>query len=175
MNNSENQEIRTPQEPESDEYESSFNIFKVVILVSIIGFAAIVVLSANNNSADKILVPQQDGEYLVLSVSSLGANAKFYKYTANDVEIHFFAVLGSDGEIHVAFDACDSCYSAKKGYEQNDVLMVCRNCGNTFLIDGIGTANLQGGCWPSYLPITINNGEIRISILDVEQGRYLFA
>ena len=175
MNNNENQEMGTPQEPESDEYESNFNIFKVVILVSIIGFAAIVVLSANNNSTDKILTPQQDGDYLVLSVSSLGTNAKYYKYSVNDIEIHFFAVLGSDGETHVAFDACDSCYGAKLGYAQNNFLMVCRNFGNTFLIDGIGTVNLQGGCWPSYLPITVNDGEVRISIADVEQGIYLFA
>ncbi|MHA1966955.1 MAG: DUF2318 domain-containing protein [Candidatus Hodarchaeales archaeon] len=177
MKENKNQEMKTLHDSESDEYEyeSNFNIFKVVILISIIGFVAIVILSGNNNPTNTILIPQEDGDELVLSLSSLGTKANFYKYSANGVEIHFFAVLGTDSEPHVAFDACDSCYSEKLGYAQNDVLMVCRNCGNTFLIDGIGTVNLQGGCWPSYLPITINDDEIRINILDVEQGRYLFA
>lgn len=52
--------------------------------------------------------------------------------------------------------------------------MVCNNCGNQFLIDGIGTENLQGGCWPSYLPVTVANGEVYIKISDVVSKKYRF-
>jgi len=50
------------------------------------------------------------------------------------------------GTVHVAFDACDVCYEAKKGYKQNGDVMLCLNCGKTFSITSIGIDNTVGGC-----------------------------
>lgn len=146
------------------------------MIISIVGFSAIVILGevTPNSPNNQILTPQQDGDNLVLSVSSLNNEAKFYRYTTDGVKLYFFALMGFDNEVHVAFDACDICFGEKKGYRQNDIVMVCNNCDNQFLIDGIGTDNIQGGCWPSYIPITVANGQVNIRISDVVAKKYLF-
>lgn len=155
----------------------SWNFLMVIVLTTIVGFAAIIILSGNNNPNspnNQILTPQQDGDELVISVASLTTKARFYVYSTGGMSYDFFGVIGPDNHVHFAFDACDSCFAAKLGYRQNDILMICNNCGNQFLINGIGTENLLGGCWPSYLPITVANGEITIKISDVVSKKYLF-
>ncbi|MFX0086213.1 MAG: DUF2318 domain-containing protein [Candidatus Hodarchaeota archaeon] len=177
MKQNDNQKIihKESLELKEDQREESWSFFKAIILISIVSFAAIIFLQGNNNPRNQFLIPQQEGDNLILSLSSLNTNAKFYRYRLDDVNIDFFAVIGSDVQPHIAFDACDVCYSEKKGYEQNDNMMVCKNCGNQFFIDSIGTENQQGGCWPSYLPVTIVNGEAHIKISDVAQKKYMFA
>ena len=152
----------------------SWNFLMVIVLITIVGFSAIVILSGNDNPNNQILTPQHDGDELVISLANLNTNAKFYVYSTGGLNYDIFAVIGPDNNVHVAFDACDACFAAKLGYRQNDILMICNNCGNQFLINGIGTENLVGGCWPSYLPITVANGEITIKISDVVSKKYLF-
>ena len=106
--------------------------------------------------------------------SEVTTNAKWYPYDSDGVEIRFFCVRSNDQEIHVAFDACDVCYDAKKGYVQEGVKMVCNNCEKSFPIKAIGTDNLAGGCWPSYLPITIDDNNIIIKISDLEDKEFMF-
>lgn len=161
-------------ELEEDQKKENWSFFKAIILISIVSFAVIIVLQGNKNLGNQFLTPRQEGENLILSLSSLNTQAKFYRYKLDNVNIDFFALMGSDAQPHIAFDACDVCYSEKKGYEQKDNMMVCRNCGNQFLIDSIGTENQQGGCWPSYLPVLIVNGEAQIKISDVSQKKYMF-
>jgi uncharacterized membrane protein len=90
------------------------------------------------------------------------------------VEIRFFAVRSNDNEIHVAFDACDVCYEEKKGYRQEGIQMTCNNCDKTFPIKAIGSENMKGGCWPSYLPMSIEDDYIIIKISDLEEKKYMF-
>ena len=78
------------------------------------------------------------------------------------------------GTVHVAFDACDVCYEAKKGYKQNGDVMQCLNCGKTFSITSIGIDNTVGGCWPSYLPMKIENDTVIIKISYLKAKSYMF-
>ena len=184
MNYDENQKIERGEEQElveeSIQENWSLNV-KAIFIIAIVGFSAIVVMSSlsNSSSGKKIYSPLQDGNNLIISESSLNTNAKFYSYTDNNVKITFFAMIGTDDEVHIAFDACDVCYTEKRGYRQDvccdGTNMVCNNCENVFLITSIGTENLQGGCWPSHLPVVINNGEISMTISDIVLKRYLFA
>ena len=112
---------------------------------------------------------------MIIKVTDVKPNAKFYYYQVNEVQIKFFTVLGFDNQAHIAFDACDVCYESKRGYAHEDPYMTCLNCGNTFLVDGIGTENLAGGCWPSYLPVSITAGQILIEVSDVTQKLYMFS
>jgi hypothetical protein len=111
---------------------------------------------------------------LQIPTSEVTTNSKWYPYDSDGVEIRFFAVKSNDGEIHVAFDACDVCYEEKKGYRQDGIQMVCNNCDQTFLIKAIGSENLKGGCWPSYLPMSIEEDNIIIKISDLEEKKYMF-
>jgi hypothetical protein len=109
-----------------------------------------------------------------IPTSEITTNAKWYPYDSDGVEIRFFAVTSNDGEVHIAFDACDVCYEEKKGYRQEGIQMTCNNCDQTFLIKAIGSENLKGGCWPSYLAMTEDDDYIIIKISDLEEKKYMF-
>ncbi|HYA33562.1 MAG TPA: DUF2318 domain-containing protein [Candidatus Bathyarchaeia archaeon] len=100
-----------------------------------------------------------------IPLSSISNTLSFYTYKSNGTAIKFFAVKGSDGNVHVAFDACDVC--GPKGYTQSGNDVVCNNCGKHFAINSIGTANLSGGCWPSRLPMSISGNSVVIKTSDL--------
>lgn len=113
---------------------------------------------------------------IAIPLSDLGTTAKFYTYITDDgVTVKYFAVIGSDGQPHTAFDACEVCYDAKKGYYQDGEDMVCRNCGNRYLTNQMGTANKGGGCWPGYLESSVVGNEVIISFEELEAGKWFFA
>ncbi len=88
--------------------------------------------------------------------------AVFYKYNLKGKEIKFFFLRSKEGTIRAAFDACDVCYPARKGYSQSGDFMVCNNCGQKFHVSGIGL--LRGGCNPSPLNFKIDKGFINITL-----------
>jgi uncharacterized membrane protein len=51
--------------------------------------------------------------------------------------------------------------------------MQCKNCGLTFPINDIGEKNTGGGCWPSFIPININNNSILINKSDLEDKKFM--
>ena len=118
-------------------------------------------------------VPEVD-EYVRILLSEITTTVKFFSYDASGTIVKYFAVMGSDSNVHVAFDACDNCYSAKKGYSQVGDKMKCNNCGNEYAINSIGTENQGGGCWPSYLPIKIEGNELLIKKTDLEEKSWMF-
>lgn len=119
--------------------------------------------------------PDVSGNLVSLPLSNVTTDAKFYPYDSNGTTIKYFIVKGADGNVHVAFDACEICYHAKKGYRQNDDKMHCIECGMEFSINGIGTENTkEDGCWPKYLPFEIDGDMIRIKVTDLEKRAYLF-
>ena len=118
--------------------------------------------------------PPQTQTTVTLGLSALGDSAQFYTYNANGVNVRYFAAVGSDGNVHVALDACDVCYSEKKGYRQLGGVMKCNNCGKEFAIVSIGTENLTGGCWPSFVPISIDGSEVVIQISSLSGKRFMF-
>jgi uncharacterized membrane protein len=151
----------------------------IVVVVAIISIGVFYVISTagneniSNNKTTQSTMPQSDTE-IRIPVASITTEAEFYSHESDDGEIRFFTVIGSDDEIHVALDACDVCYHAKKGYEQAGNEMRCINCGLKFAINGIGSENKGGGCWPSYIPINIDGDDIVIQISDLEEKSYMF-
>jgi uncharacterized membrane protein len=99
--------------------------------------------------------------------------AHFYKFEDNGKEINFLAVKAADGSYKTAFDACDSCYKSKKGYEQQGDQLNCKNCNKKFAINRLGP-NVSGGCNPGYLPNQQNGGIISIKASDVRDGARYF-
>ncbi|MBU2497165.1 MAG: DUF2318 domain-containing protein [Nanoarchaeota archaeon] len=114
-------------------------------------------------------------ERLTIPLSEITGQAKFYDYKIDGTTISFFAVKASDGSIKTGFDACDVCYSSKKGYRQEGNYMVCNNCGNKYPINGIGTENKNpGGCWPGYLPSKSDGENLLIKKSDIEGDGWMF-
>ena len=116
-----------------------------------------------------------NNENVIITVSDVDdGKFHYYSYDSKGTEIKYFAVQSDDGSIHTAFDACDVCYHAKKGYTQDGNKAKCQNCGLTYPIDDLGTKNTGGGCWPGMLPHTIENGNVLIKISDLENGLHYF-
>lgn len=155
---------------------------KKIVIIGIIVFSSMIYLTGctstteneNKNTNTNNPPPQQNETELRIPLSEISTTASFYSYDSDGVTIRYFAVKDSQGTVHVAFDACDVCYEAKKGYKQDGVQMQCLNCGQKFAITSIGTENIAGGCWPSFLNRSIDGNDIVIKIADLEAKRFMF-
>lgn len=94
-----------------------------------------------------------------------------YKHAPNQW-VRFFVVKSTDGVIRAAFDACEVCYKAKKGYVQQGNDMVCINCGLKFRTDKVN--EIKGGCNPSPLKRTIQGDKVIITQQDLMSGQKYF-
>lgn len=98
--------------------------------------------------------------------------AKHFSYQHGDLTIKYFVLRSSDGVIRAAFDACDVCWPAGKGYYQDGDHMVCRNCGRRFA--SVMVNEVEGGCNPSPLIRTIQDDELIIQVEDIIKGKQYF-
>lgn len=99
--------------------------------------------------------------------------ARFYEYkTPDGIVIKYFILKSSDGVIRAAFDACDVCWEAGKGYQQKDDFMICRNCGRRFHSTKIN--EVSGGCNPHPLTRTIRDGKVVIDTQNILAGKKYF-
>ncbi|ABQ24297.1 DUF2318 domain-containing protein [Geotalea uraniireducens] len=115
-----------------------------------------------------------NGGVVSIPVAKLSdGKVRFYKFEDGGKEIDFFAVKAPDGSYKTAFDACDACYRAKKGYEQQGDKMNCKNCNQKFAINRLGP-NATGGCNPGYLPHQLNGNTISIKVNDLKGGARYF-
>ncbi len=98
--------------------------------------------------------------------------ARHFQHVADGYNIKFFILKSSDGIIRAAFDACDVCWRAGKGYYQEGDHMVCRNCGRRFA--SILVNEVKGGCNPAPLKRHVENGKVIIQVKDILEGKQYF-
>ncbi len=147
-----------------------------LVMIAIIGMA--LYFASQNGTPGPSAVqppPPQVDSAVTIPVSQLSASALFYTYNSGGTLVRYFGAVGSDGNVHVAVDACDVCFSEKKGYRQVGDVMKCNNCGKEFSINSVGTENLSGGCWPSYLPVTISGEDAVVQLSDLNAKSYMFS
>jgi len=109
-----------------------------------------------------------------IPLENVTAEASFFTYRGGGPEVRFFAVTGGDGLPRLALDACDTCYAAGLGFHQVNGTMRCASCGKLFPIEGIGSGNIPGGCWPSYVPSEMKEGMIMIDSGFLDSKGYMF-
>lgn len=154
-------------------------IMATIFIIVIIAAIYVVSMGNNSNQSNTEFTPVSDNyeqteTQIKIPVSSISYDASFYTYESNEVDIHYFAVKDDEGQVHVAIDACDVCYHAKEGYRQMENNMECVNCGLTFPIEDIGEKNTGGGCWPSFIPISIENENVLIQKSDLDSKGFMF-
>jgi hypothetical protein len=93
-------------------------------------------------------------------------------FTSENNASKYFVLKSSDGIIRAAFDACDVCWPAGKGYYQEGDYMVCRNCGRKFA--SVLVNEVKGGCNPAPLNRRVENGKVVIDVKDILDGRQYF-
>ncbi|MCP4626820.1 MAG: DUF2318 domain-containing protein [bacterium] len=98
--------------------------------------------------------------------------ARHFEHVDGNMTIRYFILKSSDGVVRAAFDACDVCWPAGKGYYQEGDHMVCRNCGRRFA--SVLVNEVQGGCNPAPLNRNLENNKLVIQIKDIQQGRQYF-
>lgn len=98
--------------------------------------------------------------------------ARHFDYKAGDMTIRYFVLKSSDGVIRAAFDACDVCWPAGKGYFQDGDEMVCRNCGRRFA--SILVNEVKGGCNPAPLNRSVQGDQLILKAEDILAGKTYF-
>jgi uncharacterized membrane protein len=146
-----------------------------VVWAGIISLALLIsAVSVYAFSLGKYEKVKTSGGVVTIPVARLSdGKARFYKFEEGGKTIAFFAVKAADGSYKTAFDACDACYRAKKGYEQQGDKLNCKNCNQKFAIGRLGP-NASGGCNPGYLPHQVNGDSISIKVSDLKDGERYF-
>ena len=98
--------------------------------------------------------------------------ARHFEFKAQGKTIRYFIIKSADGVIRAAFDACDVCWRAGKGYTQEGDFMVCGNCGRRFASNLVN--EVQGGCNPAPLSRRVQGDKLIIKIDDISQGQSYF-
>lgn len=99
--------------------------------------------------------------------------ARYYEHqTDRGITVRYFILKSSDGIIRAAFDACDVCWPAGKGYQQEGDVMICRNCGRRFV--SVKINEVKGGCNPAPLERRVEGDWLLIKIADIETGKGYF-
>ncbi len=98
--------------------------------------------------------------------------AHYFDHKLGGITIRYFVVKSADGVLRAAFDACDVCWPAGKGYAQDGDFMVCRNCGQRFHSTKVN--EVKGGCNPAPLERRMENGMLLIRVSDVLEGKTYF-
>jgi uncharacterized membrane protein len=120
--------------------------------------------AAAANPATEVVYPVKDFQ---------NGDARFYSYPAGDgVTIKYFVLKSSDGVIRAAFDACNVCFQAGKGYTQKGDFMVCNNCGRRFA--SIRVNEVTGGCNPVSLTREIKGDKVILKVNDILEGKKYF-
>lgn len=117
-------------------------------------------------------VKTHDGLVTIPADEVSDGQARHYRFVQGKTEIVFFLLKTGDGQIRAAFDACDVCYHAKKGYSQQGEFMICNNCGMKFHASRVG--DVEGGCNPAPLKRTVENGRVIIAEADLAAGQRFF-
>jgi uncharacterized membrane protein len=99
--------------------------------------------------------------------------ALFLVNEANGRQIHYFALKSSDGQYRAALDACDVCFRANRGYRQENDLMVCNQCGQSF--PSVKVNEVKGGCNPAPLDRKVEGQYLVIRKSDIVAGKEYFA
>jgi len=153
---------------------------RLPLFIGIVGavlIAGAAVIYANLSGANPSAIasaPAAAGSTSVSLAASLfeDGKARHFEHVDGKHTIRYFVLKSSDGIIRAAFDACDVCWPAGKGYYQEGDNMVCRNCGRRFA--SVMVNEVKGGCNPAPLNRTVENGKLVIQIKDIQDGRQYF-
>ena len=149
-----------------------------LLAAAIMAGGAVYFLSGEKGSgpvaATAAAVQNNATEFVYNASDFADGKAKYYSYkTPQGLNIRYFLLKSSDGVIRAAFDSCDTCWSAGKGYRQEGDFMVCNNCGLRFA--SVKINEIKGGCNPAPLTRATRGDKIVVNVQDIiEQGSFYF-
>ena len=155
-------------------------IIAVVVAIAVAGGLGLFLFPGGSTPSPDVAgstpgAPVIDNGRLTYAVSLFAdGKARHFKYADADssTTIGYFILKSSDGVIRSAFDACDVCWRAGKGYYQEGDSMVCRNCGRRF--ESVKVNEVKGGCNPAPLERAIEGDQVVIRVEDIKKGASYF-
>ena len=153
---------------------------RLPLLVAVIGAVAIIAVAvlyvnqdAGVRSATAVAPPAAGHTAVAFPISLFeDGKARHFEHKDGNFTIRYFILKSSDGVLRAAFDACDVCWPANKGYYQEGDYMICRNCGRRFA--SIRVNEVKGGCNPAPLNRSVQNDKLIIQVKDILEGKQYF-
>jgi len=143
------------------------------VFVAMIAAAVAIGFGLGRGDAGSAFVKAERGIVALALDAVQDGKAHHYAYrTADGAVIKFFLLKSQDGVIRAAFDACDVCYKAQKGYRQEGDNMICNNCNQQFASNRIN--EVKGGCNPAPLNRSVEGGRVLLSEQELIAGRRYF-
>ena len=152
--------------------------YTILSIMAVLILGSTLIHSVNEgNAAFNIFSSHQkvksvDGKIQISLTEVNDGKAHYYQYKNGSSIVKFFIVKSSDGIIRAAFDACDVCFPAKKGYSEDGDFMICKNCGRRFHSSRINV--VEGGCNPAPLNRKVVGNQLIIKVDDVMPGNRFF-
>lgn len=165
-------EVKREQFNEQPASGKKFMVPVLVLVVAIVAAGGWFLFGAQSMGGPEVVSAGQDGKVRFAAADFNDGKAKFYRFKGQSGPIDFFVVRSHDGVIRSAFDTCDVCYKALKGYRQEGDDMVCNNCDQRFKTDMINV--VKGGCNPAPLNRQQVGDTIVISTNDINRGAWYF-
>ncbi len=111
----------------------------------------------------------ETAETVKIPLKSLeSGKAIFLQADQGGQQIHYFALKSSDAVYRAAYDTCDVCFKANRGYRQEGDLMICNNCGQQF--PSVKVNEVKGGCNPAPLARKVEGEFLVIQKRDISAG-----
>jgi uncharacterized membrane protein len=168
---SERQDKRSQFQQEKKRHPVLWIAIALVAAVAAAGIVGWKSAGDSGGAAYQTLVAEGGNVTVPLAQVSDG-KAHYFSYRSGEAYVNFFLLQSHDGVVRAAFDACDVCFHARKGYRQEGDSMVCNNCGMKFRSDMIN--EVKGGCNPAPIERSVADGRIVIAAADLEQGGRYF-
>ena len=152
------------------------NIPMIIVVAFIILAAAgsLFYLQIHKTPAFSVSTNFEDiAEKIIYPVSMFDdGKAQHFDFQDGSTTIRYFVLKSSDGVIRAAFDACDVCWPAGKGYYQDGNDMICANCGKRF--SSVLINEVKGGCNPEPLLRKVSGDNLIIRVEDILTGKKYF-
>ena len=150
--------------------------FLAPVIVAIVALAAVggwFLFGQSTVGGPELVSAGQDGKIRFNAPDFNDGKARFYRFKGQTGTVDFFVVRSHDGVLRSAFDTCDVCYKARKGYRQEGDDMVCNNCDQRFRTDMVNV--VKGGCNPAPLQRQLIGETLVLSTNDIEKGAWYFS
>lgn len=147
----------------------------IVVLLAIVLFAGLFIPTEGNTFgffSRYTAVKEINGEVRIGVGEVNDGKTHYYSFQSGEKTVNFFVVKSPDGVIRAAFDACDVCFPANKGYGQEGDFMICNNCGQKFHTSRVNV--VEGGCNPAPLKREKVGDQMVIKVEDILTGNRFF-